>query len=636
MGGFSIGGLGGGLDVRAIVNQILFAERAPIRSLEDKISRNDQKIQAFNDLNSRLSSLLSKLETLNTSENFAARSAASSDEAVLTATADSSASAGVFQIEVNRLARFDNFASDATFSSSNSVIGTGSFDLTVGSASATITIDSSNNTLSGLKNAINSANLGTTAAIVNDGSGFRLTLTSQESGASNAIAITNNNLTLADGTTPLTFSRTHVITDVSELDALLTVNGLQVTNSANQVEGVVEGVTLNLNSASSTTVNLTVSNDTEAVRTSVTEFVEAFNDAFRFLNSQFVFSEVTQSGGVLAGSTTVRIIQQQLSSLVSRAATGLAPPFNSLASIGIDLQNDGTLKIDDSELDAALEANFAAVRDIFLANGRPSNSSIQFLGLGSATQAGTFQVDITQLPQAATISSPNSIAGTLGVDETLTFAQGSRTSVIALGSGQTINEIVDTINAQLEADGLALRASADATDRLVVTANDLGTPGSFSVVSDTDGSGTGIGTTGLNGTGVNVAGTFTDTSTGTVLAAGGLGDVLTGSAGGAEDLSIQFLGSAIGTFGTVEVSLGIAESLKRTLTDITDSLEGPVNAEIETLEQINRSFDADILAIEQRLLEREQILIQQFSRANQALAQLSSLQQTLDNQFTAL
>ena len=189
----------------------MFVEREPVRRLDEKKSDVQAQIDAYNKLNSNLSSLLSTLDTLNDPESFSARTTSVSDDTILTATASSSASTGSYMIEVERLALYDNFASDTGFASSTSAIGTGSFDLQIGSTTTTITIDSTNNTLEGLKRAINASGAEANASIVYDGSGYRLTITSEDSGSENAITITNNTLTLSDGTTPFALSRTHNI-----------------------------------------------------------------------------------------------------------------------------------------------------------------------------------------------------------------------------------------------------------------------------------------------------------------------------------------------------------------------------------------------------------------------------------------
>ena len=630
----SIGGaFGGGLDVQGIVQQILFVESAPIRRLESEKGSIESRISAYNSLTSKLSSLQSTIESLNSSENFGARLAKSSDEDSLTANATSDAAVGTYQIQVSRLALFDNFASDSSFVASDAAIGTGSFDLTVGTTTTNITIDSTSNTLAGLKSAINNSGADVNAAIVNDGSGFRLTITSDTSGSDSAISISNNTLQLED-TTPFTFSRTHSIASTSELDASLTVNGLSVTGSSNTVEDVIEGVTLNLSGTPASTITLTVSNDTETVKTKIQEFVDAYNDAYSYINDQFSYNAAAETAGALAGDGTLRRIQSSLAAIVSRSVDGLAGPVNNFSSAGIALQNDGTLEVDSSKLDTNLADNFADIQKLFIASGEATNSNVVFLGVGATTEAGTYEITITQLAEAATITSTNAIPGTLGTDETLTFTLGSETSIFNLTSAMTIDDIISGLTTQFATDSIALTASKDASDHLVITSNDKGAGVSLTVVSDVDGVGTGIGTSGLSDSGQDLDGTIKDTATSIVYAArASAADILIGEDGPVKDLQIQFLGSTTGVFGNLTVSLGYAEQLERNLKQNTDSLEGPLADAVTGLEASIRRLDDNIRDLEDRLDLREQVLLRQFSKADQALQQLASLQSTIASQL---
>ena len=621
----SVGGaLGGGLDVQGLVQQILFVESAPIRRLETEKSGIENRISAYNSLTSKLTSLQSTIESLNSAENFGARLAKSSDEDSLTATATSDAAVGTYQIQVSRLALFDNFASDSSFITSDAAIGTGSFDLTVGTTTTTVTIDSTSNTLAGLKSAINNSGGDVNAAIVNDGSGFRLTITSDTSGSASAISISNNTLQLADSS-PFTFSRTHNIASTSELDASLTVNGLSVTGGSNTVTDVIEGVTLNLAGTPSSTITLTVSNDTETVKTKIQEFVDAFNDAYSYINDQFSYNAAAETAGTLAGEGTLRRIQSSLARIVSRSVDGLTGSLNNFSSAGIELQNDGTLEVNSTKLDSNLSDNFADIQNLFIASGAATNSNVVFLGIGSTTEAGTYEVSITQLAEAATISSPNAIPGTLGTNETLTFTLGADTSIFNLTSTMTIDDIISGLTTQFATDSIALTASKDASDHLVITSNNKGSEVSFTVVSDVDGAGTGIGTSGMSDSGQDLDGTIKDVATSIVYAARGTGDdILVGEEGPVKDLQIQFLGSTTGTFGNLTLSLGYAEQLERQLKQTTDTLEGPLAEAVDGLEASIRRLDDNIRDLEDRLDLREKVLLQQFSRADQALQQLAS------------
>jgi len=636
MSSFGIPGFDSGIDVQALVEQVLFVEREPVRTLESEKKNFQNKIDAYNNLNSKLSALFSSLDALNSVDSFSAKKTASSNDEILTATASGEASPGTYQIQVSRLALFDNYVSDSTFSDSNTVIGTGSFDLSVGSDTTTITIDATNNTLEGLKNAINTSGAEARASIINDGSGYRLTITSEESGSESAISVDNNTLTLSDGSTPFTLTRTHSIADESELDASLNVNGLSITSSSNEVTGVIEGVTLNLKGISETTNTLTVSNDVETVQSAIEEFVTHYNEAYSFINSQFTFVEAAGTSGVLAGDSLVRNIQSDLAGIVSRSINGVSGSLDNLAVAGVEMQNDGTLQINQTTLDANLADNFNDLRDLFIATASTTHASIEYLGASSNTAAGTYQVDITQAPEAAQIVSPNVIGAILGVDETLTFTLGSETSIVNLTSNMTVDGVVAAIAAEFSADNMSLNASKDGSDHLVITSTSKGGDVSFTVVSDQVSGGTGIGTTGMSDAGLDVEGTFTDTTTSTVYSATGSGDVLIGDEGAVQGLRTQFLGTATGTFGTIAVTFGYAERLERALESYVDSLEGPISDAVEYLEANIRRIDDDILRIEDRLVNRERYLTIEFSKVNQALQELSYLQTTLSAQLGQL
>lgn len=634
MGGYSMLGFSGGLDVQGLVSQILFAEQAPIRQIDSKISNYQAKVKGYNDLNSRLSSLLAEMDTLSREESFAARKTTSSSESVITASADSSAFEGTYQITVQRLALWDNFVSDASFTETSGAIGTGSFDLTVGDETTTITIDSTNSTLDGLRLAINSSGADVNASIVHDGSGYRLTVTSKSSGSENAISVSNNTLTLADGSTPLTLSRTHDIADASELDAALNVNGLAVTSSSNQVEDVISGVTLNLKNISASTVTIQVANDTEAVKSSIQGFVEAYNQVYSYINTQFQYVEGAGSSR-MAGESILRDVQSQLSSIVGSQVTGLGGAMTTLAELGVTMKNDGTLTVDSAVLDENLSSNFDAIKDLFVGQGTPSNSRIAYVGMGTATQPGTYQVDVTVVPEAATITAPNSIATTLGIDETLSFTVGSSSFQVQLTSDLTLEQIVDALNQAFEDESAGLTASMSGTD-LVISSDAVGDAASFSVTSDVTGAGTGIGTDGLSDTGVSVAGTLTNTATSEVYTTTGSGSLLTVEDGDAEGLKLSFSGTTTGDYGTVTVTVGFAEQLKRVLTTFTDSLEGPIKTAVDGYNSDIKELRKDIESIQLRLSQRESYLIQQFSKANEALAQMQYLQASLSRQLAGL
>ena len=268
-------GIGSGLDIEGLVTQLVAAERGPTETrLVQREARATAQLSGFGTLQGALSSLQSAVDTLADTATFSQRSATSSNTDALGVSASADAAAGSFSVSVDRLAQSQSLAS-GSFASLTDVVGEGeltlrfgtadvtgadpgpesfdSFSVNADRASATITIDSSNNTLQGVRDAINAADAGVSAAIVNDGEGFRLLLSSTETGAASSIEIQvsdsgdgNNNDT--DGLSQLAFNTTanNLSQTVAAQDASFSINGLALTSASNNADNVIDGVSLTL------------------------------------------------------------------------------------------------------------------------------------------------------------------------------------------------------------------------------------------------------------------------------------------------------------------------------------------------------------------------------------------------------
>ena len=376
------------LDVPTLVSQLMAVERRPIDTLNSQISDFQAKISSFGTLSSLVSSFQSAAENLGTS--LQKLTATPSDPNALAATADSTAVPGTYTVSVSQLAQSQGLVAAGQVSSTaaigNGTATTVTFDFGTisggtltngvysgaafasnGSGTKSITIDSTNNTLAGIRDAINAANMGVTATIVNDGSGtpYRLALTSTSSGASNSLKITTSggdgsigNLLNYDpaGTQNLTQT-------VAAQNANLTVNGIAITSASNTVSGAVQGVSLTLKNTTATPASLTVVRDTTSINTAASSFVDAYNALASQLKSRSAYGSNGSAGGALAGDGTLRAMQDQLRSIFNTPATG--GTLTSLAQVGIAFQSDGSLKLDSSALDSAISANFSDVTNLF-------------------------------------------------------------------------------------------------------------------------------------------------------------------------------------------------------------------------------------------------------------------------------
>lgn len=357
MAGINASGLGSGLDVNSIVSQLMAVERQPLTVLASKEASYQAKLSAYGTLKGALSSLQTAVQALKSASTFTGKSATVSDSTVLTATATSSAATGSHSISVTQLAKFHSVRSNTNYAATTATFNTGTLSITVGSGAAVeIAIDSSNNTLAGIRDAINTARTGVTASIINDGTTNRLVFASKTSGTAGAItvAVTDSG---NGGTHALTgLASANLVTAQTADDANLTINGVAISRSSNTISDAIEGVTLKLvkgTLASPGTATVAVAQNTPTVTAAVGAFVKAYNEVISGIKTMTAYDAANKKASVLTGDSTARSIQSQLSSLVQSSVGGIEGGIARLSDIGITVQKDGTLATDSNKLAAA-------------------------------------------------------------------------------------------------------------------------------------------------------------------------------------------------------------------------------------------------------------------------------------------
>jgi flagellar hook-associated protein 2 len=381
----SINLINGGLDVQTIVDNLITVAHQPIDRLQQQNQASQNKITAYQTLNTKLLALKTSVDNLlfqgedvplsmpssfadRLSESILAlRKATSSNENVVTATAAKGMATGNFTVTVTKLAKFDSFTSNNFASDTDTNTKTGSLVIQKGTDDeVTIPIDDTNNTLQGIKNAINDANAGFTASILNDGSStpYRLVITSNDSGTANALAITNN-LTGGSGAA-VSLSET-----TPADDAALQINGIDITSSSNTVTNAIEGVTFDLKAESGTAV-VKVDRDIDSIVAGLQSFVTNYNDAVSYISSQSTYNTTTKSAGILSGDFTLREAQTQIASTLIQSVNLSGCSMNVLSQIGFRLTNNGTLSLDETKLRDELSTNFNDTAHLLLADGQDS------------------------------------------------------------------------------------------------------------------------------------------------------------------------------------------------------------------------------------------------------------------------
>jgi flagellar hook-associated protein 2 len=381
-----------GIDVGTIVSELMEVERQPETVWQNEQTTINSQVTALTSMNTQLTALYNDVNSLNDFDGaFSQMTSASSDDAIVSVSADSTATAGTHTVVVSNLATTSSAYSG--YISSGSSLAGAVINVAYGSpndpgSTNTITIPSTDTTLAQAVSSINSGGYGVTASQMTDTNGSRLVLTSNTSGAA-------GNLTISSSSTSFT--------SAAGVDAQLTVDGVPVDSSSNTISNAIAGVTLSLGSADpNTSVLISVQPDTTQASTAIQQFVTDYNSLVGAINTQYTIDPTTGSEGVLAGDSMVRSLQSQLLGLASTTTTAAGPYIN-LQSMGIEMQNDGTLQINSSTLSTALSSDYSDVQKFFQSTspvgwGQAVGTQLQQM---TDPTVGLVSADITGLNQTS-------------------------------------------------------------------------------------------------------------------------------------------------------------------------------------------------------------------------------------------
>ena len=409
----SLSGIGSGLDIQGLVQQLVQAEgQAKSNSLDRRESSYKTELSALGTLKSSLSSFKDAAAKLANSNDLLRVTATSSDESIFTASAFSSAPAGEYSVEVINLAKAQKLSSTG-FSSSSDTVGTGTLTISSGDNSFDIVVDSSDSSLAGIRDAINASadNNSVTATIVNvdDGGGgteARLVLTSKETGIENQISIQvaedSDDGVLETGLSQLSYgydANGVGSGGMSELvaaeDAQVRVDGMLATRSSNSFSDVIPGVTLDLKAETTSAVNLSLNVDKEGTKGSVQAFVDSYNKLADTYKRLTAYNTDTESGGALQGDFRARQIMGEVRSILR--TNDPSSSYGSLFSIGMEIDQYGEMSIDSTKFDEVLSTRPEALSRLLSSAdgiaGKLEDSLKQALDLGGIFDSRTRSLD---------------------------------------------------------------------------------------------------------------------------------------------------------------------------------------------------------------------------------------------------
>lgn len=236
-------------------------------------------------------------------------------------------------------------------------------------------------------------------------------------------------------------------------DATVEIDGVEVTDSTNVIDDVIAGVTLNLATEdNTTTVSLNIERDISAVKTNIQGFVSNYNTVMSYINTQFTYDEDSEeTGGVLFGDSTLRSVKSDMTSLISEGVWGVDSDFSVLSLVGVSMDSDLLLSIDDSTLTGYLQTNFTDMMSLFVGQGTSSSSAISYVGHSRDSQAGEYDIHINRAATRGTETGSIDLSAG-GADETLTITQGNSTAVVTITNGMTTDDIVNEINTNLDTE----------------------------------------------------------------------------------------------------------------------------------------------------------------------------------------
>lgn len=383
-------GVGSGLDVTSIVSKLMAVESQPLTQLQQKASSIQSQISTFGQLQSLMSGLQGSAVALKSLALWNQTTASSANPAAVTVSttsgAGTSAQSGSYAVSVQSLASPQTVTA-AALPSSTSTLGAGSLTITLGSygsgspasgftpnASATpVTIAiGAGDSLQTIANNINAAGAGVSASIITDATGARLSIQSASTGAANAFQITATGAAsplaydATAGSSPMTRTQTAA-------NAQASVNGIAITSASNTLSNVVSGLTINLLQTTSAPVGVTVAPDTQSISNAISSFVNAFNAVAGFLHTQTQYDATSQTAGPLQGDSTALGLQSQLRAALNLQSSA-SSVFPTLDSMGISMQQDGTLAINSTQLNNAL-ANLPEMRKAMTTSASTSSAS---------------------------------------------------------------------------------------------------------------------------------------------------------------------------------------------------------------------------------------------------------------------
>jgi flagellar hook-associated protein 2 len=517
---------------------------------------------------------------------------------------------------------------------------------------STVTLAPGDQTLTGIRDAINKANIGVTASIVSDGSStpYHLVLASGKTGANATMKIAVGGPGGDPADPALAALMNYDPAGAQSLqqtsaaqDTMLNVNGIAVTSHTAAVTDAINGVTLNTLQPGTST--LTVARDTDAVTGSINGFVKAYNTLNTTIANLTAYNPDSKQSGPLQGDFTVRSVQSQLRAQLGRAVQGL-DGLTTLSQIGVSFQKDGSLAVDSAKLSKAMTNNFSDIAGLFASVGQATDSMIKVAGSSAKTQAGNYAINITDMATQGSLTSTSPLPASYTVLPNTTWSvtlnqttptTASKVQNITIPAGvYKRDEFAALVRSSINGDsgfagsGDSVAASIDATGHLMLSSTKWGSGSNLSVASISGSPPADVFGGATPKDGIDVAGTIGG------IQATGNGQTLTGARGSpTEGLQLAINGGAKGDRGTVGFSQGYAVLMTNLATGFIGT-GGLIAAKTTGMNTAIKSITTQKATFQAHLDNMQKRYTHQFNALDSMLSSMQSTQSYMTQQLAAL
>ena len=371
MAGIQSIGIGSGIDASSIIAQLLALERQPLSRLQKTASGVQSQISLYGNMRAKADAVGTSARDLAASSTWQATAVNLNGANEFTVSAAGTAAPTNLEVEITALAQRQS-VSTRSFASPTTDVGTGiltiqrgswsagfgAFTAASGTAPIEIMIGTGQGSLAGIRDAINSAGAGVTATILNDGSGARLVIRSDDTGQDNGFSISTSAVTgdlgaLSFAAQNLPASAAGAQGDTRGADLQAKVNGAAVTAPGNTLSNVLDGVSITATKLTTSPRTVTIERDLASMRGKIESFVSAYNDLIGFIRTQTAYNEATKTGAPLQGDRVALLVQSRVRG-AALEPSGATSAFGRLSDVGIALQTDGSLRVDQTKLNRAL------------------------------------------------------------------------------------------------------------------------------------------------------------------------------------------------------------------------------------------------------------------------------------------